>query len=511
MVRLGPLDDVDLAGIAASVTGARPDADALRALAEVRGNPFLVSMVAAGATSGDDRLPTQDLLRRMAGSLDPELRTFLELAAIAGRELDVEVIASASGRRVAGVVGLARAGVERGWLAADDDVVRFRHELLAESLVAALPLDQRDQAHLALGRALAALGHAPGRAAFHFDAAAYLLTAADVASLRSVIGGLPHDEAIALSLARRLLELDGRDPASVAVAIRCLAAHRHHAEVLRVARPWLHPAATGPDVFALRLLAATSAASAAGESVALAILQEGLAVDAMPLAVRADYLNAVARLHWYAREAEPVREAATRALEVSRAAGNVRAQIAALCSLSEAAALLGDAAEAVTRADQAVALAQRSSVGSARPELALGTALVSAGRFAEGMPVLSRSLRVAEAEGDPAAMALAQVVMHGSRFHTGDWDGFVADADAMADIGADTGVRSGIVLPLALAAAVAVRRADFAAVPALLARLRVEHTQGDAHPGAVVGLLLADVADDEAAGRLRERRAGPWT
>jgi DNA-binding NarL/FixJ family response regulator len=249
----------------------------------------------------------------------------------------------------------------------------------------------------------------------------------------------------------------------------------------------------------VRLLAARAAVNVVGSESAAAMLHDALG-HALPDELRAEALNALARLRWYDRDAAAVEAAATDALAVSRSLGSVPGQVAALCSLSEAASLLSDLESARHHADQALALVRRHGLAAAPAELALGTALVSSGSFAEGLPLLTASLLSAELDGDPAAMALPQIVLQGSRFHTGDWDDFVADADAMVAIGRDTGVRSGIVFPLGLAALVATRREPHA-VRSLHARLRAEQTVGDAHPGSVVGALLGELAELEVAGR----------
>ena len=57
-------------------------------------------------------------------------------------------------------------------------------------------------------------------------------------------------------------------------------------------------------------------------------------------------------------------------------------------------------------------------------------------------------------------------------------------------------------LSLGFAVAAAVRRGRFGEVPGLVARLRMEHTAGDVHPGALVGVGLAEMAELESVGRL---------
>ena len=512
ILRLRPFADEELVALSTNVTGSVPSRGDIEALGAVRSNPFLVSMLASAdpnrLTGGTntDRIG-RDAFRRLAASLNPTLRSFLELAAVAGREIDVDVLAHASDERVAAAVTMTRDGVHSGWLVAEGDSIRFRHDLLSEALTASLARDRLDRLHVRLGRALAGLGHAPGRAGFHLDVASHLLVRADVPSMLTVIEALSFDDDLALSLSTRAYELDHSNSRAVYALMKSFASRHRHAEAVRVAAPWLDGTERSDTTAAgrIRLAAAASSVITKGSDDAIALLREGLNDPLLNDSLRADYLNALARLHWYRRDAEAVRATATEALLATRVAGSLDGEIHALCSLSEAASLLGNIDEALTNAETAVRLSARlRGAVTASPELALGTALATSGRMIEGLPILTRSLHKAERAGDPAAMALSQVTMHGTRFHLGDWDGYVADADTMAQIGAETGIRSGIVLPLGFAALVATRRGQFTDLPALLARLRAENTKGDSHPAAVLGILLGDLAETEATGRLNE-------
>ena len=504
IIGLGPFSDEEL-GLLAGATGNALDVNQLDALDRVRSNAFLVSVVVAAkdVDGGGAGLGSRDVVRVLAGTLEPSLRSFLAVAAVAGRGVDVDLLARVTDQRVATVVGLVREAVRRGWMdAGADGELRFRHDLLAEALIASVAPNARDHLHLGLGRTLAGLGHAPGRAAYHLDAASYLLGVEDVPHLLAVIDALASDDDLALALGQRARQLCPESPALAESVIRCLASRHRHADALEIAGTWLaNDQGAGAPFDRIRLLAAASAVSVTGSTAAVALLRDGLAAGPTD-ALRADYLNALARLHFYERDAEAVEVAATEALDASRAIGSIPGEIAARCSLSEAASLLADLEQALVHADAALALAHAHSLPAAPAELALGTALVCAGEFREGMPALAASLREAESHGDPVAMALAQVVMQGSRFHAGEWDGFVADADAMVEMGAATGVRSGIVFPLGLAASVAVRRGDLVSAAALVARLRAEETAGDAHPASGVGARLGDLAELESSGRI---------
>lgn len=508
---LGPLSDESIATIAHDAAGVVLGPSDLAEFASIRTNPFLVGVLAAdrARTRDDTATPSAaatQVLARVTSGLGAPLRALLELAAVAGREIDATLLARAADLRVANVVMMVNEAIERGLLHTDGDVVRFRHDLYAEALVSGLPVASRDELHLRLGRTVAAAGNAPGRAAFHLDASAYLLEHDDVVLAGRVVDSLPHDDTAALALAQRAHELAPHDPRTVVPLMRCLAAHHRHDEVVRLARPFLvQDRDVDDERFDLWLLAAASLARSSGNDPAIALLREGLADDARSIEQRVDILTTMARLQWYDRDVDDLRRSADEALRLSRAARYLKGEVDALCVLSESAALVGDAQQALRDAEDAVRLAARvRGRPSTVPQLALGVALVGSGRLREGLAVLSQSVLAAERTGDSIAVGLANMTMTSGRLNLGDWDEFVAEADAMVEIASETGVRSGIVFPLAMAAVVSVRRGERADAIDVIARLRVEATRGDANPSAALGGLIADMAEREATGRLQE-------
>ena len=297
--------------------------------------------------------------------------------------------------------------------------------------------------------------------------------------------------------------------------VRRLAARQHHDEAVAVAVALIDRATVEPGrrdaMHALRLLSARSLMALQHRDRALTVLTEGLDEPGISDGQRAALQATLAELHWFVRDTEAVLRHAGSALDLAAADPDPGARIDALCILSSAASLVGDVDLALAHADEAATLL--TSYPSARGAgtdpvgrrawtvgLAQGTALVGAGRFDDGLAILAPSLRQVEREGDMVATVLHQVVMQGSRLHIGEWDGFVADADAMSEFARETGHRAGIVFPTVLAALVAMRRGDHPLARELMARAAAEMTRGDGHPAAPVGLLLADVVRAELDG-----------
>ncbi len=500
---LDAFEDGDLELLARQLTRATPTVELLAAMREVRTNAFLVQLVANVASDPQATTPLrQDLLRSMTLRLEPEHRGFLQLAAMAGREIDVDVLAEAGTEPVTSVVHRVRACERLGWLESDVDTVRFRHDLLVDALIATIPLDVRDRMHLQLGRATGRLGHAPGRMAFHLDAASYLLSPSDLPHLHAALRAVPADDPLALSLAQRAHDIDPTDATAACAAMRCLAVRHRHEAALAIGERWLAQAGIDDgDRGRVRLAVAASMTFTATAASVIEYLDTTIASCALTAVQRAEALNTIARLHWHSADAARVAGAASLALEASRAAAWPTGEVLARCTRSESAALRGLTEEALADARAAQEIAARDGVGEvAAPALALGTAVAAAGRMREALPILTTSLRAAERAGDHQAMVLAQVTMQATRYHVGAWDDFVADADAMVEIGRESGTRAGIVLPLGFATAVAMRRGRPTEVAALAARVRAEHTIGDAHPGATLGVALAELAESEASG-----------
>jgi hypothetical protein len=94
-----------------------------------------------------------ELVQLRLRSLGPSSRTVLELAALAGARVDVDVLAAAHGE-----AGATRAALERGaalgLISLDEDTVSFRHDVLREAVEAGMDEARRPRLHRALALAL---------------------------------------------------------------------------------------------------------------------------------------------------------------------------------------------------------------------------------------------------------------------------------------------------------------------------------------------------------------------
>jgi DNA-binding SARP family transcriptional activator/tetratricopeptide (TPR) repeat protein len=190
--RLRPagLDAAAVAGLVRTATGAPPPPGLVdRLLARTGGNPFFITEVLAADRTGAGLPPNvRDAVRAHLDTLPAPTRACLDLLAVAGRDLEVDLFDDPehlAAALAAHLVTEARAGT-----------VRFRHPLFAEIVYAALPPARRTALHARLaGRAgltPAERAHHHGRAGHAEEHLRWTLRAADDATRR-----LAYEDAVA--------------------------------------------------------------------------------------------------------------------------------------------------------------------------------------------------------------------------------------------------------------------------------------------------------------------------
>ncbi|MFF4265550.1 BTAD domain-containing putative transcriptional regulator [Streptomyces virginiae] len=212
-IALRGLAEEAVAELVRAVGGPRVDAEVLAALAErTGGNPFYVRESARllgseGSLVALSEVPegVRDVLRRRLGRLPEPVVSVLRLAAVAGRESDVEVLVGAADTGEDGVLGALEAGLLAGLLVEPEPGrIRFAHALVRDTLLADLSRLRSSRMHGRIAVCLerlapddvSALAHHHVRAASSATAAkavAYCLRAARLAESR-----FAHDVAAAL-------------------------------------------------------------------------------------------------------------------------------------------------------------------------------------------------------------------------------------------------------------------------------------------------------------------------
>lgn len=144
------------------------------------GHPFFVRELAlltrAGGTAAELPAAVRDAINRRVAALPEATIAVLETAAVAGAVLLPDVVAAALGWPVAQVEAGMRAAVTAGVLVRTGDGIRFRHDLLRETLLDRVDAARRGPLHRALGAALESRSGrggqvAPAEIARHFIAA----------------------------------------------------------------------------------------------------------------------------------------------------------------------------------------------------------------------------------------------------------------------------------------------------------------------------------------------------
>lgn len=168
------IEGVDLDATRALVvaaTGAEPEPGQLAEIhARTDGNPFYVRELAcylaeAGPGAGRRAVPTSlcELLRGRLQRLPLRCRDTLELAAIVGREFEMELLRQATGLDVSDLTDALLLARRAGLLELDwGDTRRFRHALVQEAIQAGLPEARRRLLHRRAGEAYRRLAVARG-------------------------------------------------------------------------------------------------------------------------------------------------------------------------------------------------------------------------------------------------------------------------------------------------------------------------------------------------------------
>jgi len=237
---LAPLGDDTLTEIAIDLLGAMPDPALVALAAGAGGNPYLLTELLAGlrdegsvrisggrARLSSARLPERartGVGRRLDG-LSPRTRHLLTVSAVLGRSFAPEDVAEILDTTPAAIMPSLDEALASGLLTATSDALRFRHELVRQVIVGAVPTPVRQALHRQIGEVLIGREGATASAASHLLQGVRAGDARALARLDQVIATvLPTSPQSAAELAVHALELTG--PAEAARPNRTLTAVR---------------------------------------------------------------------------------------------------------------------------------------------------------------------------------------------------------------------------------------------------------------------------------------------
>ena len=177
-VLVGPLNQAAVAAQAAMLSGAQPAAEAVAWLYRASGgNPFFVEQLVRWSATGDGaavpgELPVSAAVRRVVGErlagLGDDARRVVTVAAVAGEEVDQEVLATVAGLPPGRFADAVAEAVAAGILwrrFSEHPACGFVHTLLREAARAMVDAEVRRGLHLELATVLEALPGRPGRLA----------------------------------------------------------------------------------------------------------------------------------------------------------------------------------------------------------------------------------------------------------------------------------------------------------------------------------------------------------
>ena len=373
------------------------------------GNPFFVRelirlLLAQGSWHQPAQIPASvaETLRRRLARLSTECVRLLEWAAIAGRDIDVGLLAdgAAAGDEPA-ALSLLEEAREAG-VVAGTSLPRFTHDLYREAIIEGLSTTARTAINLSVGRALRARSGPAARVAAHLlaagpqarqDALDYSLLAAREATAR-----LGHEDACAYYL-RALDIISDRGTSGAGERIEIL---------LELAAA--HERTGRSDLAAQRFGQAADASRAAGDAVGLARAALGI----QTLGYRSGAQNADLL--------DLLREASRRLEEAGGPLALWSRVLAALARTLRHGSDRLPGTEVTQVAQRAAQLAAAANDPSAlaTAKLAVHDAIWVPGTAAARLPVIAEMLDAAQASGDDDLVAQAHLLRAAALLELGD-------------------------------------------------------------------------------------------
>ena len=372
------------------------------------GNPFFVReltrlLVAQGSWHEHTQIPASvaETLRRRLAGLSAECVRLLEVAAVAGRDIDRTLLIQAAPAADEGaVLGLLDEAQHAGVVTGDPEP-RFTHDLFREAIIGDLSTSRRAAINLSVGRALQARSGPAAQVAAHLvaagaqarqDALEYTLRAAREATAR-----LGHADACALYLrALQIAEERGSSGAESTEILLQLAAAYERAGM--------------SDLAMQHFMRAADVSRAAGDAVGLARAALGIqTLGHRSWAQNTDLLDLL--------------RAASEQLEATD--GPLKLRSLVLAALSRT---LRHGSESVPGADviraghTAVQLAAASGDASAMAtaKLAVHDAMWTPGTAGTRLPVIAEMLDSATASGDDDLVAEAHLLRAAALLELGE-------------------------------------------------------------------------------------------
>jgi len=457
-------------GLLAQVSGAAGNPLFVTELLAALGQEGAIQVMGGRAEVAEATLPPTlrlTILRRLSFLPEDTLQV-LQAASILGSVFSLTDLALISGRPATGLAAALTEAI-RARVVEDDGVqLRFRHDLIRDSIYEDLPASVRRGLHREAAVRLAGAGAPPLRAAEHFarradvgdgEAIEWLARAA-----RDAAPGSPAAAASLLDRAVTLMRPDdpGRD--------RLLAERAGH---LMLAGPIADAETTCRRLLDRRHDPAVEGAARIGLGHALLAqgrIRDGLAelerAAQSPLLSGAEQAAAQARAS-FARltlgDLDGAASAAPQAVSAASAAGDPYSASIAMSTLAMLSQFRGQFADALRISDDAMRLADESLTRQGRQypvHMFRGYILVHLDRLEEARSTLQAGRRIREERGVRWPLASFAAFLGFERFIAGQWDDALADLESSLELAGEISETYGVNLARVVMALISFHRDD---------------------------------------------------
>lgn len=532
---LSPLGTGAVGELVSEMVAAEPGPGLLEEISGAAGNPlFVTELVAALRQEGAIQVtggraevaeatlpPTLRLtiLRRLSFLPSGTLQV-LQAASILGSAFSLTDLALISGRPAIELTAALTEAI-RSRVVEDDGVqLRFRHDLIRDSIYEDLPASMRRGLHREAAQRLAGSGAPPLRVAEHFARGAAEGDSEAIEWLaRAARDAAPGSPAAAASLLDRAIALTRPDDPR---RDRLLVEQAGHLMVAgRIA----------DAVTACRLLLDRrhdpAAEGAARICLGHALLAQGRTRDGLaemeraaqsPLLTGAEHAAAQARAS-FARlslgDLDGAASAASQAVSAASAAGDQYPASIATTTLAMLSQFRGQFADALRISDDALRLAADSLARQGRQypvHLSRGYILMHLDRLEEARSTLQAGRRTCEERGVRWPLPSFAVFLGFERFLAGQWDDALAELESSLEMAEETGEGYSVTLGRILISLIGVHRDDLSRAAAAVATANREQAGRDSPFGANWAAwpqALLQEASGESARALKTMSA-PW-
>lgn len=487
---LGPLDAPALAALAGLVLGAPPGASVRRGLAGTAGSPMFAlelltawqregAITLAGDAAETDASALPETLRvaieRRLSYLEPPALEALRVAAVLGSTFSLQALCAMTGRTAAELFASLSGALRAGLIVADEDRLRFRHDVIREALYEDVPPPVRTALHRQAAQTMSEAGAPVVQIAQHLALGA---APGDLDAMRTLRQAAAHTVLLSPRLAVDFLEGARRlappgDPMGDEAATELvLPLHLigRTGDAERLAQEIL--ARRPPDrvrYFLQRSLAyALTVAGRQHEAIAhyeaITAQPPSAAWTTAPEASHAIDLANLAIGLVFADRVQRAKAPVERALAMARHAADDYAMSIVLLAEASVADAEGRVRDALGIARRNVSLAMASPAavhGNLWAHCQLGLALLAADEPADAHDVLSAGLRLVEEQGRVAQFSPYHFALATGSTLAGEWDDAVAHLEAGITAGEEHVFTT---LPACAALAwIRLHRGDFAA------------------------------------------------